>query len=343
MTDSPDPSGAAPRAVAEGSGYAQSTVSVSASLHDRAALVAHARESIVRGSKSFAMASKLFDPTTRERAWLLYAWCRKCDDIADGQDHGGVLSGVTDGPARLADMRARTDAALRGEPTGDPAFDGFGLVMRECAIPARYAHDLIDGFALDAADWRPQSEGDLLRYCYHVAGAVGCMMAVLMGVDPDDEATLDRACDLGLAFQLANIARDIGEDAAAERCYLPADWLAEMALTPASLMTAEARPRLTVLGRKLADMAAAYEESARHGTGALPLRAAWAVLAAAGIYGDIAREVARRGGAAWDDRVVTPKHEKLAWVARAGVQIIGRARRWPAASPRPATLWTRPR
>ena len=81
------------------------------------------------------MASRLFDLPTRERAWLLYAWCRKCDDIADGQDHGGTMQGVTDGQARLSAMRLSTDAALRGEPTGDPAFDGFGLVMRECGIP----------------------------------------------------------------------------------------------------------------------------------------------------------------------------------------------------------------
>lgn len=309
---------------------------------DRAALVAHARDSIARGSKSFAMASKLFDRQTRERAWLLYAWCRKCDDIADGQDHGGTLQGVTDGQARLSTIRVLTDKALRGEPTGDPAFDGFGVVMRECAIPERYAHDLIEGFALDARDWRPRSEADMLRYCYHVAGAVGCMMAVLMGVNPADSATLDRACDLGLAFQLANIARDISEDEAADRCYLPQEWLAEMDIPPGEHMKPWARPRLAILSRRLADMAAAYENSARHGTGALPPRAAWAVLAAAGIYGDIAREVARRGEQAWDNRVVTSKRDKLGWVARAAVQAIGRARRWPANAPRPAGLWTRP-
>lgn len=309
---------------------------------DRAALVAHARDSIARGSKSFAMASKLFDPVTRERAWLLYAWCRKCDDIADGQDHGGTLQGVTDGQARLSTIRVLTDKALRGEPTGDPAFDGFGVVMRECVIPERYAHDLIEGFALDARDWRPRSEADMLRYCYHVAGAVGCMMAVLMGVNPADSATLDRACDLGLAFQLANIARDISEDEAADRCYLPQEWLAEMDIPPGEHMKPWARPRLAILSRRLADMAAAYENSARHGTGALPPRAAWAVLAAAGIYGDIAREVARRGEQAWDNRVVTSKRDKLGWVARAAVQAIGRARRWPANAPRPAGLWTRP-
>tara|TARA_R110000868_G_scaffold79256_4_gene225583 strand:- start:52 stop:1008 length:957 start_codon:yes stop_codon:yes gene_type:complete len=311
-------------------------------IFDRPALVAHARQSIARGSKSFAMASTLFDPQTRERAWLLYAWCRKCDDIADGQDHGGTLQGVVDGQARLSTIRVMTDSALRGEPTGDPAFDGFGMVMRECAIPARYAHDLIEGFALDAREWRPRSQDDMLRYCYHVAGAVGCMMAVLMGVDPDDQATLDRACDLGLAFQLANIARDISEDEAADRCYLPQEWLAEMDMPPGEHMKPWLRPRLAILARRMADMAAAYEESARHGTGALPPRAAWAVLAAAGIYGDIAREVARRGEQAWDARVITTKAAKLGWVARAGMQVIGRARRWPADTPRPAHLWTRP-
>jgi 15-cis-phytoene synthase len=102
------------------------------------------------------------------------------------------------------------------------------------------------------------------------------------------------------------------------------------------------RPRLATLARRLADMAAAYEDSARHGTGALPPRAAWAVLAAAGIYGGIAREVARRGEHAWDRRVITPKLEKLGWVVRAGLQVPGRAWRWPAAAPRSPQLWTRP-
>ena len=68
---------------------------------DRAALVAAAAESIAKGSKSFALASKLFDRQTRERAWLLYYWCRTCDDIADGQDHGGAMSTVADAPEQI--------------------------------------------------------------------------------------------------------------------------------------------------------------------------------------------------------------------------------------------------
>ena len=252
------------------------------------------------------------------------------------------MGGVADGFARLSTIQELTDAALKGEATGDPAFDGFGLVVRECGIPDRYAHDLIEGFALDAREWRPRTQADMLRYCYHVAGAVGCMMAVLMGVHPQDEATLDRACDLGLAFQLANIARDIGEDEAAGRCYLPEEWLAEMDILPDGHMAPWARPRLAEMAGRLSRMAAEYEDSARHGTGALGPRAAWAVLAAAGIYGGIAREVARRGEHAWDHRVVTPGSEKVLRVIQAGWQVIGRARRWPSSTSRPAHLWTRP-
>ena len=308
---------------------------------DRAATVAAARDIIARGSKSFAAASTLFDKPTRERAWLLYAWCRRCDDLADGQELGHNMVKVDDPAARLALIRDQSDAALAGKPVADPAFAALGLVAAETAMPRRFVDDLIAGFALDAEDWRPRTEDDLMRYCYHVAGVVGCMMAVVMGVDPADEATLDRACDLGLAFQLANIARDLMEDDAAARCYLPVEWLVEMDIPPGQHMKPPFRKRLTVLARRLTDQAAAYEESAKAGTPALGYRSAWAVLAAAGIYGGIARKVAARGEHAWDHRVTTSKAEKLGWVARAAAEAAGRSRY--ADRPRPAELWTRPR
>lgn len=309
---------------------------------NRAALITHARTSIARGSKSFAMASRLFDRETRERAWLLYAWCRACDDIADGQDHGGALSPVEDAQARLNEMREKTRSALGGQVTGDPAFDGLGMVAAETAMPHRYAGDLIEGFALDAQGWRPQTADDLMRYCYHVAGSVGCMMAVVMGMRPDDEGMLDRACDLGLAFQLANIARDVAEDWEAGRCYIPADWLAEAGMSAETMMSPEHRGRLAAIGARLAGLAGRYEASARHGTPALTFRSAWAVLAAAGIYGDIAREVARRGASAWDGRVVTSRAAKLGWVAKAAAQAAMRGARWPVDEPRDPNLWRRP-
>jgi phytoene synthase len=315
---------------------------VSPALPTRDAIVATAQESIARGSQSFAAASRLFDRRTRERAWLLYAWCRRCDDIADGQEHGHGMTLVEDAPARLERLSAITEAALAGDWIGDPAFDALRIVATETMMPPHFARDLIAGFALDAKDWRPRTEDDLYTYCYHVAGAVGCMMALVMGVSPEDEATLDRACDLGMAFQLANIARDLAEDDRVGRCYLPADWLAEMDIPAGELMNPAHREKLAVLASWLAERAAAFEASARFGTPKLTFRSAWAVLAAAEIYGAIGREVAARGERAWDSRVSTSAAAKVGMIVRAAAEALRRRSLYPPAA-RSAALWTRPR
>jgi 15-cis-phytoene synthase len=306
----------------------------------RDAIVATAGESIARGSKSFAMASRLFDRSTRERAWLLYAWCRACDDLADGQDHGHGMEMITDAGARLEAIRVRTAAALEGRWVGDPAFDALRIVAAETAMPHRLIWDVVEGFALDAAGWQPETEADLMRYCYHVAGAVGCLMAMVMGVAPGDDAVLDRACDLGLAFQLANIARDIGEDAGAGRRYLPGEWLDEARIARDDVMAD--RAALAHLAQRLADRACDYTNRARAGTPALSFRSAWAVLAAAGIYGDIARQVVQRGESAWDTRVTVSHGRKLFWIARSAAQAWTRAGRYRQTN-FPTPMWTRPR
>ena len=164
------------------------------------------------------------------------------------------------------------------------------------------------------------------------------MMAVVMGVAADDDATLDRACDLGLAFQLANIARDIAEDDAAGRCYLPDDWLAKLDIGPGEHMQPHNREKLALMGHWLADKAENYEASARVGAKHLPLRARWAVLSAAGIYGEIARKVRASGAQAWDQRIFTSRPEKFRWVRRAFIDAV-------ANNPRDMNrdaLWTRP-
>jgi len=134
---------------------------------NRAALVAFARKSIKKGSKSFAFASRLFDGETRQRVWMLYAWCRKCDDMADGQDHGmnpsGDLAGggtetSHDPAAELIIMKRLTQKALTGKTTGLPAFDCMTVVAAECGLTQAMCDDVIDGFALDAKGWQPKSE-----------------------------------------------------------------------------------------------------------------------------------------------------------------------------------------
>ena len=289
---------------------------------DRAALVASARDSIRKGSRSFAAASRLFDRETRERVWLLYAWCRACDDISDEQDHGHALPPAPPGTRlapenRLATIRTLTELALAGEPTGTPAFDALGQLAREVRITPGMVEDVLAGFALDAAGWRPDTEADLLRYCFHVAGAVGVLMAVVMGVSPDDDDTLDRASDLGVAFQLGNIVRDIRDDHIGGRCYLPAAWLEAAGIDPDAIMEPRHRPALVGLVARACALARGYEASARVGAARLAFRQRWAVLSAAGIYGAIARKVEQLGASAWKQRVRTGALAKLGLVMEA--------------------------
>ena len=287
---------------------------------ERAGLVAHARETIARGSQSFAAASRLFDRATRERAWLLYGWCRRCDDLADGQDLGHDMASPEDPRARLATIRERTAAALSGKATGDPAFDGLAIVAAECAIPRAMIEDHIAGFALDAEGWIPKSEDDLYRYCHHVAGVVGQMMALVMGVSSEDEFAMECAERMGSGFQFANIARDIIEDARNSRCYLPKAWLVEKDIDPEALAAPEYRQSLGDLQYRLTVLALENVWEGRFGTPALSFRSAWAVLSAAGIYGDIAVQIRQAGVGALDRRIHTSRQQKIGWIVRAGWQ-----------------------
>ncbi len=304
-------------------------------------VLANARSAIATGSKSFAAAARLFDPVIRDRAMLLYAWCRHCDDVIDGQElgHGRVDDGRT--PAeRLAEVESQTERALAGQPTGHSAYDALARVVAETGLPPRYARDLIEGFRIDVEARPFHSFDDTLAYCYHVAGCVGVMMAIVMGVSPDDRATLDRASDLGIAFQLNNIARDVIEDAFAGRRYIPDNWLGEVGLEARSFVFPPHRRQLARLVTRLVDAAEDYEASARFGTPALGLRAAWAVLAAARIYGDIGRKVRDGGAPALDSRMTTSRAEKARAMALAFGDAVSRHQRWPAPGPLRDGLWT---
>lgn len=300
---------------------------------EREDLVDHAERAIAEGSKSFALASRLFDRGTREKAWLLYAWCRRCDDLADAQDHGGTLGEEEGAERRLTAIRLLTERAFEGLPTADPAFDAFGLVARECGLTREMAEDVIMGFELDATGWRPRGEADLARYCYHVAGAVGVMMAIVMGVDREDSWMLDRACDLGFAFQLANIARDLDEDDKAGRCYLPAEWLVEEDIEPGQQMKPHHRRELADMAARLIRRMEKHEAMARLGAARLRFRQRWAVLAAARIYGAIGRQVVELGPMAWDHRVVIGRLDKLRHVAAAFVEALKNKPEEPAEPP----------
>jgi phytoene synthase len=172
-----------------------------------------------------------------------------------------------------------------------------------------------------------------------VAGVVGLMMASIMGAQ--DPRVLDRACDLGLAFQLTNIARDIVEDARMGRCYLPAQWLREAGIPPSALAEPRHRAALARVAARLVDYAEPYYDSAQQGIAALPLRSAWAIASARKVYRQIGIEVKRRGARAWDERAGTTRATKLWLLAKGAGSALG-SRFSRDARPRDPALWQRP-
>lgn len=308
------------------------------------AVAERSREIIRKGSRSFAAAARLFDEDTRADVYKLYAWCRYCDDLIDGQEMGFGREEISpsDAAARLAHLRDQTERALAGDTVAEPEFIGLQQVAERHEIPARYPLDLIHGFRMDVLGSTYRDREDTLLYCYHVAGVVGVMMAHVMGVR--EPAVLGRAADLGIAFQLTNIARDVIDDYRNGRVYLPERWLQEAGIDPVDLAAPENRESLFGVVRRLLGLAELYYDSAAQGVPALGFRAGWAVSTAAGVYRDIGRLVLRRGSAAWDCRAIVPTRRKL-WLALGGgcraVAAVSLGR-WRAAVPRPSDLWIKP-
>jgi phytoene synthase len=193
---------------------------------------------------------------------------------------------------------------------------------------------------MDVEGARYDGLDDTVTYSYRVAGVVGEMMAWLMGVR--DRDTLDRAADLGIAFQLTNIARDVLDDARAGRVYLPRTWLEAEGLDGNALTERRARAGLARVVGRLLDEADRYYRSASAGIARLSPREAWSIESARLIYREIGSEVRRRGTAAWDRRVVVSAPRKLALVARAALTAKGR-RPSPAPPPPREGLWPIPR
>ncbi len=296
-------------------------------------------ETIRRGSQSFSLAAQLFDPQTRRGALALYAWCRHCDDMIDGQLLGhGRLRLPGDPAERLRALRAETLRACAGDEVADPAFAALGRTVRRHRIPRSHPLQLLEGLRMDVAGRRYRRLSDTLDYAYHVAGVVGVMMSMVMGArDPD---VLDRASDLGIALQLTNIARDVMDDARMGRVYLPEEWLRGEGVEPATIAHPACREGVARVVLQLLGEADRYFDSSTAGIGALPLRSALAVAAARCVYADIGRIVRRRGAAAWDGRAAAGPARKAVLLA-AGGWLAGRARVQPV-SPRDPALLVRP-
>jgi phytoene synthase len=274
---------------------------------DPASDLARCRQMLRTGSKSFFAASLLLPRRIREPASALYAFCRLADDAVD-------LS--TEPQAALAALTERLDRAYAGSPLPFAVDRAFAHVVALHAIPRAVPDALFDGFRWDCEARRYETIADVEAYAVRVAGTVGVMMTLLMGVR--DAQVLARACDLGVAMQLTNIARDVGEDARAGRLYLPRAWLREAHIAPEAFLRA---PRhsdalASVIGRLLA-LAGEYYRRADAGIAELPGDCRPAIRAAALIYARIGHAIAASNHDSITRRAVIGKARKLGLVALA--------------------------
>jgi phytoene synthase len=264
------------------------------------------RDIITKGSKSFSLAARLFDPETRAAAIFLYGWCRYCDDQVD---EAGRSADRAELERRLAALRAQTAAAFSPAPQREPVFVALQYIVRRYDIPLHYAMELIEGMAMDVRGTRYATLGDLLLYCYRVAGTVGLMMSHVMGLR--DESALKHAADLGIAMQLTNIARDIRQDAELGRIYVPLFWLDEAGIAYDHIAAPEHREKLAQVSGRLLAAARRYYASGDAGLWHLSFRSACAVAAARHVYSEIGRLLEARGAAAWDQRTYVTGARKL--------------------------------
>lgn len=267
----------------------------------------HCREAIRTGSLSFHAASKLLPAKVRDPALALYAFCRLADDEVDEGDQK---------TRAVLHLKDRLDLAYAGTPFDSPEDRAFAAIIADFDMPRALPEALLEGLAWDADERRYETLSGVRDYSARVASAVGAMMCVLMRVR--DPHALARACDLGVAMQLTNIARDVGEDARAGRIYLPLEWLKEEGLdTESFLHDPTVSPEIRRMVQRLLTEAQRLYLRSEAGINALPRDARLGIWAARLIYDGIGKEVRRQGYDSVSQRAHTATWQKMGWMAQA--------------------------
>ena len=258
-----------------------------------------------QSGSSFTSSFRFLPKDKREAMTVLYAYCREVDDVVDECSDAGVAR------TTLNWWRSEVAAIYGGKPT-HPVCLALVPVVKRFNLAQEHLLEIIDGMEMDLDQPRYEDFKSLQLYCYRVASVVGLLSAEIFGYS--DRETLKYAHDLGIAFQLTNIIRDVGEDARRNRIYLPMDEMQQFGVTAADILNA----RETENFRKL--MAFQIERARRYYTQAfkhLPAadrKAQRAGLIMAAIYQAVLNEVERSGCHVLKERVSLTPTYKL-WLA----------------------------
>jgi 15-cis-phytoene synthase len=265
------------------------------------------------GSKSFYAASRLLPKRVRADATALYAFCRVADDAIDLAPNASAQA------AALAHLHERLDHIYRAAPLAYAEDIMLAPVVLQHEIPRALLEALLEGFAWDAQVKRYETLDDLHEYCARVAGTVGVMMALLMGVR--EAKALNYAAELGSAMQLTNIARDVGEDARAGRLYLPMHWMREAGIDVQEWMQ---DPCVTTAicdtTERLLKVSDRLYLHAKQGIAQLPSDCQFAITSAAQVYAQIGAQVRQNKLDSVNHRAIVSTRRKLALIAQSAVQ-----------------------
>ncbi|MFO1396967.1 MAG: presqualene diphosphate synthase HpnD [Burkholderiales bacterium] len=265
----------------------------------------YCQQKAAQSGSSFYYSFLFLPPPQRRAITALYAFCREVDDVVDEVSDPGVAR------TKLAWWRQEIARAFDGSAQ-HPVAQALTPVVREYALPLAHFETVIDGMAMDLEQVRYVDFAALELYCHRVAGVVGLMSAEIFGYT--DPATRGYARDLGIAFQLTNICRDVGEDARRGRIYLPQEDLARFGVAPSSLLRAEAGDGFRALMAFEVERAQAWYAKAFDQLPAADRKAQRAGLVMAAIYRRLLAEIARDGYQVLDRRTSLTPLRKL-WIA----------------------------
>lgn len=263
--------------------------------------------------KTFYLATLLMSVPKRRAIWAIYAWCRNIDELVDG----AAAVGTT--PATLDRWESRLEAMFRGKPTDNYDLALVDTIARFPDLQIQPFRDMVAGQRMDLFKHRYESFEELSLYCYRVAGTVGQMSNAIVGVDLSQftapwnchniHIPTEEAVALGIAKQLTNILRDVGEDAERGRIYLPLDELALFNYSERDLMNRVVNDNWRELMRFQIQRARKYYQQAERGISLLSPDVRWPVWAALLLYQQILDSIERNDYDVFNRRayVTTPK------------------------------------
>ena len=267
-------------------------------------------------AKTFYLGTQLMTEEKRRAIWAIYVWCRRTDELVDGPNASHI------DPVALDRWEDRLESIFAGKPY-DLLDAALSDTVANFPLAIEPFRDMIDGMRMDLYTSRYRTYEELYTYCYRVAGTVGLMTTPVMGIDPKSSASLKEVCvsaiALGIANQLTNILRDVGEDALErDRIYVPLSELEDFGVTQSDVLTGmfnKSTGRIDDKWRSFMRFqitrARQYFVDAEEGVRSLDPDAKWPVLSALTLYQQILDSVERNDYNNFTQRAYVKKINKL--------------------------------